>query len=491
VANSCQPDCVVGGAVYQSGNYEPDAGCNVCTPATSTVNFTPLTGLSPFAGACPSKQDVCDTGVCTLGCFISDAFEAPGTDGPDAGAGLDCCVPAITISNWTPQWSQSPYGVGTGAQMLVGANLAGVPGLSLIAGNVTSNSVTVLPNKGGGLYGPAVSYLLDAGIFYQGAVDGYSHGATLSLGVGAGDLTGDGIPDLITYAGGIPGTLTVFPGQDGGSFAAPTSTEFFSPLDAGEYLIGVSAHFFPSGAAGAVLTVQYGGINPHYGPLDIIGQPAGGGVPAVVSSLPVAFNYGNAFFGQQAVVADLNGDGLDDLAATSDYATSCVSILLNDGSGGLGGEADDVCGQKQGLAAAPFFLNTYGSGAPALDLVTFDKTAQQLIALENNGSGSFTQAGAGVPLSTNDVDSLAAGDFNGDGYPDVAALYGGSYTVQIFFGDGSGDFSVGPSFTTNEPSTDQVWGQFMLGGPFGANGVDAFFGITASSTVTLWQDVCR
>ena len=49
------------------------------------------------------------------------------------------------------------------------------------------------------------------------------------------------------------------------------------------------------------------------------------------------------------------------------------------------------------------------------------------------------------PLAT-DPDSVAVGDFNGDGKQDLAVANCGSNNVSILLGDGAGSFSAATNF---------------------------------------------
>src|SRR5579871_435332 len=62
------------------------------------------------------------------------------------------------------------------------------------------------------------------------------------------------------------------------------------------------------------------------------------------------------------------------------------------------------------------------------------------------GTGTITSStvtGTGSPISVgNAPGSVASGDFNGDGFTDIAVLNRGDSTISILLGDGSGGFTV-------------------------------------------------
>jgi hypothetical protein len=57
-----------------------------------------------------------------------------------------------------------------------------------------------------------------------------------------------------------------------------------------------------------------------------------------------------------------------------------------------------------------------------LDLVTIDPSSQDISFLPGNGDGTFQYTGGGGVSTDFNNNSLAVGDFNGDGFPDVATV---------------------------------------------------------------------
>jgi hypothetical protein len=130
--------------------------------------------------------------------------------------------------------------------------------------------------------------------------------------------------------------------------------------------------------------------------------------------------------------ADFDGDGAMDLAYTSD--TSTFSVMLGNGDGTFA--LPQAVGVANGGAAIAD-LNRDG----ALDIVTTNSrtfTNGFDAVFLGNGDGTFR------PARTNAVgmgpNSVAVGDINGDGNPDLATTNGASNSVSLLLGNGDGTF---------------------------------------------------
>ncbi|QHN03569.1 choice-of-anchor D domain-containing protein [Granulicella sp. WH15] len=215
------------------------------------------------------------------------------------------------------------------------------------------------------------------------------------------------------------------------------------------------------------------------GKLDIV--VANGGTPgcgpalglACPNSLTLELSNGDGTFTSSTInsvnfpsglaVADFNGDGKLDIAAT-DGAESTVTILLGKGDGTFTKVATpEPTGNYPDQVAAGDFD---GNGRPDLAIIGGD-TGSTLTVLFGNGDGTFTARPTSFTLDGYG-NSLALGDLNGDGKLDIAVSVsanspGGSSSIAIFLGTGTTTFNLGTPISSAGMGSDGSFGALALG----------------------------
>ena len=167
-------------------------------------------------------------------------------------------------------------------------------------------------------------------------------------------------------------------------------------------------------------------------------------VPMSQNASPLLFlptvTYGSGGDGAQSLaVADVNGDGVPDLAIANLYS-STLGVLL---------------GSSDGTFQAAVTYGSGGSGAESVALVDVNGDSKPDLVVANvsgvgvllgNGDGTF-QAVVSYASGGTLSNSVAVADVNGDGKPDLVV---GNFneSVGILLGNGDGTFQLGAIYSS-------------------------------------------
>jgi IPT/TIG domain/FG-GAP-like repeat/FG-GAP repeat len=308
----------------------------------------------------------------------------------------------------------------------------------LSSSDCTTGSVDVFlgNGNGNGTFKPAVTY---------------PTGGIESVAASVGDFNGDGAQDLAVVnncATGVcaSGEVSVLLGHGNGTFQPPLSFP-----SGGYQSIGIATGDFngdrildvaianncadSSCASGGTVTVLMGKGDGTFKP---------------------AASYGSGGQGAfSVVVGDFNRDGLLDLAVANDCASSGCSS---------GGSVGILLGNRDGTFKPAVAYASGGQGAYSLVVADFNNDGIADLAVVNNCANNTCASGGAVGVLLGNGDgtfqpaivspsggiysySLAVGDFNLDGYADLAVTNeygngGGSNggSVSVLLGNGDGTF---------------------------------------------------
>ncbi|HBB94854.1 MAG TPA: hypothetical protein DC054_05635, partial [Blastocatellia bacterium] len=144
-------------------------------------------------------------------------------------------------------------------------------------------------------------------------------------------------------------------------------------------------------------------------------------------------------------VSDFNGDGKLDVV-TANQDSDNITIRLGNGAGGFGVPNNISLGSGpiRPLSVAVGDLN--GDGRP--DVVTANSISTKVSVLLGNGAGGFaTPIAFDLGPGVNDPASVVLSDLNGDGRLDVITANRISNNITVLLGNGAGGFGIPNSFS--------------------------------------------
>lgn len=284
----------------------------------------------------------------------------------------------------------------SGIQSLAVADLNGDGHPDLIG--MTGSAVVVLLNQGNGTFRVAGSYPEMIGSQIEAIT---------------ADLNNDGRPDIIAMS--AIGLQTLINNGDGTFHAGPTTqiqgaTALSAITAANIDGDGKTDLYALDGSSGAIFALR--------------GTGTGTGSFTVSGRL-----YGAGLVPEDVAAVDLNGDGINDVAAIGSFSFTLATALA-DGHGGFStGLTPDTQSAGNGptsLGAADFNHDGH-QDLVVSDIANAGDTVLQLY----NGTGSASPQYAGSFSAAPYSQNPAIADYNGDGKPDIALAGPGTLSILL------------------------------------------------------------
>jgi hypothetical protein len=276
------------------------------------------------------------------------------------------------------------------------------------------------------------------------------------VSVAVGDFNGDGKADL-AVANLSSNSISILLGNGDGTFQPRTDIALLltpTALTVGDF----------NGDGKADIAVATG--NATTDDMTLL-QGNGNGTFQVPVTTVTDTSVAGLYPGRQSSIrtADFNGDGNLDLVVVNNKdgdifgkgggiigrnpMLGSASVLLGNGDGTFQAPRNFSAGvSPQSVAVGDF----NGDGRPDIAVSGIEQFGVSIFT--NAGGGNFTSSTLSLGLGTSSFSALAVGDFNGDGIADLAvntiALGAPGVTgVKLFYGQSGGTLQAGPTYVQN------------------------------------------
>jgi hypothetical protein len=301
------------------------------------------------------------------------------------------------------------FSTGTEPVAVVTGDFRGAGKLDLAVTNLTSSNVSILLGNGDGTFQNAVNY----------------PASTNPRNLAVGRFRGSQAPlDLVVVNHGdfsTTSSVNILLGNGNGTFRSGASYTVGQNSDAESVAVG---DFRGIGKLDlAVADYRSGTVNVLLGNGDGTFQP---GVTYSAGTNPLS-----------VAVGDFNSDGRPDLVVANRFSGT-VSVLLGNGNGTFQSPVSFNAGTEPFALAVSRFR---GNSSPQ-DIAVVSRSGNTVSVLLGNGNGTF-QSPVSYATGTSPW-SVAVADFNRDGNPDLVVAnrggFGDNGTISVLLGNGDGTF---------------------------------------------------
>jgi hypothetical protein len=324
---------------------------------------------------------------------------------------------------------------GSAVEANVGSSITALsisPGSSVSAGTAVTltATVTLQPSDAPAASGTVVfcnaaaTYCEDAAIYGTAQVTS-SGTATFKFTPGVG--TYSIVAKFLGISGSGTSSSTAEPLAVTGISSYVSATQFSTGGSVGNYNLGAQVTAFGTGAMPGTISF----LDTSNGNASIATAPLAAASlsyrlvnePAVTTDVAET----------HSIIADFNGDGINDVAVVN-YASGDITVALGNGDGTFQPQmTTPLCGDPVAIVAGDF------NGDGKVDLAVSCQSSYSVVVLISNGDGTFS---ASSLYPDGQPHALAVGDFNNDGHLDIAVGIEPDSYMQVFLGNGAGGFTL-------------------------------------------------
>lgn len=273
------------------------------------------------------------------------------------------------------------FTVGSGPIGLAVGDLNKDNKLDLMVANSGDTSMSFLAGNGDGTFATAVN---TSGLFFP-------------EGIAIGDLNGDTNPDVVVVNPALSQVIP-FLGDGTGALSKGSAVS-----------VGSNARYLALADVNKDQKLDL--LVPNQGSNSVSYRPGIGN-----GTFGAGMDISTGIDPYEVIVADVNADQNPDFLFTSSNGNK-VGVLLGNGAGVFAA----ATGSPFAVGSFPAFMSVADlNGDGRLDFITANQSSANLSVLLGDGAGSFAAAQGSPFAAGNGPTGIATGDFNGDGYIDVA-----------------------------------------------------------------------